>query len=79
MGFLGTTWLYPEGVTFSKLMIHDACAAWGGDAAAYANPWSARFLTLLRHVCWDMAVKDWTLTGVYRYQYHPYGGTKDFK
>ena len=79
MGFLGTTWLYPEGVTFSKLMIHDACAAWGGDAAAYANPWSARFLTLLRHVCWDMGVKDRTLTGVYRYQYHPYGGTKDSK
>ena len=78
-GFLGTTWLYPEGVAFSKLVTHDAFAAWGGTADEYEKPWNSRFLTLLRHVGWDMNVRDRTLTGVYRYQYHPYGGTKDSK
>ena len=78
-GFLGTTWLYPEGVAFSKLVTHGAFAAWGGTADEYEKPWNSRFLTLLRHVGWDMNVRDRTLTGVYRYQYHPYGGTKDSK
>ena len=64
-GYLGTVWNHYYGSNFCQLLVHGACAAWGGDPQPFRKPWDARIMTLLRQVQWDMPVASRVECGIF--------------
>ena len=74
-GILGTIWNHYYGLSLLDIYYKVGSLTWNSNAAlnVYGSPYNARYIfhTHLRHVCWDMKVKDWRQTGLHHYEVTP--------
>ncbi len=74
-GILGTIWNHHYGLSLLDIYYKVGSLTWNSDAAlnVYGNSYNARYVfhTHLRHVGWDMKIKDWRQSGLYHYEVVP--------
>jgi len=72
IGVLGTLWHHYFGDDFKSVFYHLSCMMWYGDMKEIPYLcWNSAFFTMLRSVCWDMKITDYTRFGSFEYQVPP--------